>query len=417
MPIEYYVKPDQLQEAREAFEPLPAMLKVYSDLFGLYPFIEEKYGHAVFVGWRGAMEHQTCTSIGRVGISYETIYAHELAHQWFGDLVTCNNWHHIWLNEGFATYSEALWVEAQYGPEAFRTYMNSSFSSKNFDNYYAQSVFRYDISSPWTIFSYTVYVKGMWILHMLRHVLGDKAFFDIMHDYPNDPAFAFKDVTTEQFQQFCESKTGQDLEWFFQQWIYEPYYPKYEWNYSYHQFWDEAYLELNIDQVQYKDGDVPLYKMPIDFAINYTDGSADTIVIWDSLLTQKFKIDIDRTPIDVQFDPENWILKKVVKRPNPVIPPSVDLNASFHLYQNFPNPFNTITKIPFAIYSDGYVKLEIFDVNGKKIQTLIEDFLFEGKIVEWDGKDGLGRVMASGIYFYRVQFENQNITRKMLILR
>jgi aminopeptidase N len=417
MPIEYYVKPYQLQDAQEAFEPLPAMLKVYSDLFGLYPFIEEKYGHAVFVGWGGAMEHQTCTSIGKVGTFWETVYAHELAHQWFGNLVTCSNWHHIWLNEGFATYSEALWLEVQYGPVSFRTYMNNSLSKNNFEGAFIQPVFRYDISSPWTIFSYTVYVKGMWILHMLRHVVGDKTFFEIMHDYPNNPAFTFKDVTTEQFQQFCESKTGGVLEWFFQQWIYEPYYPKYEWDYSYHQLWDKSYLELNIDQVQNKDGFEHVYKMPIDIVINYTDGTADTIVIWDSLLTQTYEIEIDRTPFDLQFDPDNWILKNAVQRSNPEIPPSVDLNTSFYLYQNFPNPFNSFTKIPFAIDINGYVKLEIFDVNGKKIRTLIEDFLTEGKIVEWDGKDNLGRVVASGIYLYRAQFENQNISRKMLMIR
>ena len=241
MPIEYYVYPSQLTTAQAAFSKIPDMLDSFSRLFGMYPFVQEKYGHAVFP-WGGAMEHQTCTSIGGVSTSWESTYAHELAHQWYGDLVTCRDWHHIWLNEGFATYCEALWIEDYYGDAAFHSYVNSSLSNSNFTGSFVPPVYRHDITDPWSIFSWTVYIKGMWVLHMLRHVVGDPIFFQIMHDYPNDPAFAFKTATTEQFRDFCETSSGMELDWFFQQWIYESYYPVYYWGYSHYQQGGQDYF-------------------------------------------------------------------------------------------------------------------------------------------------------------------------------
>jgi len=413
MPIEYYVWHSQLPEALVAFEPIPKMLDTYSDLFGLYPFIEEKYGHAYFT-WGGAMEHQTCTSIGRVGRYWETVYAHELAHQWFGNLVTCRDWHNIWLNEGFATYSEALWIEAEYGKSAFFDYVNSSLTENMFESYFVDPVYRYDISNPYEIFSYTVYVKGMWVLHMLRHVVGDSIFFEILHDYPNDPAFSFSSAITEEFRDFCEVKSGMDLDWFFQQWIYESYYPRYDWGYS-HYLQDEQYhLHLEIKQRQIDFGYSHFYKMPIDIKVIYYNGNTAKFVLWDSLQTQAFDILIMDEPEMVLFDPDNWILKTANYLP---LLPGLDLASGFELFQNYPNPFNSSTYIPFAIDSGGHVILDIYNVTGQKIRTLVNGYYPRGNIVAWDGKDDRNRVVASGIYIYQIRFRNLVQSKKMIIIK
>lgn len=416
MPIEYYVYPSQLTTAQAAFSKIPDMLDSFSRLFGMYPFVEEKYGHAVFP-WGGAMEHQTCTSIGGVSTSWESTYAHELAHQWYGDLVTCRDWHHIWLNEGFATYCEALWIEDYYGDAAFHSYVNSSLSNSNFTGSFVPPVYRHDITDPWSIFSWTVYIKGMWVLHMLRHVVGDPIFFQIMHDYPNDPAFAFKTATTEQFRDFCETSSGMELDWFFQQWIYESYYPVYYWGYSHYQQGGQDYLYLVIQQRQNLSGYQHLYKMPIDIIVQYSDLTRDTLVVWDSLLSQTYDIPVSGSPQSVTFDPENWILKKASLIPVTKLDQPLDLTSSFNLYQNFPNPFNGTTRIPFSLDTSGYIKLEIYDITGQKVRTLVDGYLNYGRIISWDGKDDQDRAVASGIYIYRIQYQERYLSRKMLLVQ
>ncbi|MBN2365445.1 MAG: T9SS type A sorting domain-containing protein [Calditrichaeota bacterium] len=416
MPIEYYVYPYQLTAARSAFEKLPDMLEVFSRLYGLYPFIEEKYGHALF-GWGGGMEHQTCTSIGTVSDSWETIYAHELAHQWFGDLVTCRDWHHIWLNEGFATYSEALWIEAYYDKSSFRTYVNSTLEPYNFSTIFRSAVYRYDTSNPNNLFSRTIYTKGMWVLHMLRYVVGDSVFFEIMHDYPNDPSFAYDDATTEEFRDFCEMKSEMDLDWFFQQWIYEPYYPVYDWGYTHYQQNGQDYLHFWIAQKQKLDGYSHLYKMPIEVRVIDTHINRDTLMIWDSLEVQDFHIPISGSPLVVQFDPDLRILKMSREVPIATLEPGNEVIRDFTLAQNYPNPFNGTTMIPFTIDTSGKVKLEIFDITGSRIRTLIDGYFTRGEEIRWDGCDDHDKQVSSGIYIYQIHFENRKLSRKMLLVR
>ncbi len=413
MPIEYYVYPPEVAVAEKAFEKLPEMLRVYSDLFGMYPFIEEKYGHAHFE-WGGAMEHQTCTSIGYVSTYWETVYAHELSHQWFGDLVTCRDWGNIWMNEGFATYSEALWLEKSRGEAAYHDYINSY--EDRIDSWGSDAIYRYNTDDVWYIFHRTVYTKGMWVLHMLRHVLGDSVFLAILHDYPNDPRFAFKDVTTEDFQDFCEEKTGRQLGWFFQQWIYEPGYPVYKWGYGTYSQGGERYLYLQIKQTQGENLWDHLYKMPIDIRIEFPNAPAQTVVIWDSLETQEFHLPIPEDPVALVFDPDNWLLEK--NSQIEVSIPAPEPPSTFVLEQNYPNPFNGSTTIRFGLKDRGQISLQIYDLSGRKVQTLLEGTLEPGWYEpSWDGTDWRGQPVASGLYIYRLKTPVGNLQRKLLLIR
>mgnify|MGYP000287326235 CR=1 FL=1 len=302
MPLEFFIFPGSDTPAnRQAWLKTADMLTTFSDLFGTYPFSAEKYGIYQFSNvWFGGMEHQTMT--GQMGFE-ESTTAHELAHQWWGDEVTCATWHDIWLNEGFATYSEALWFEhkpGSPGAPALHAHMAARRPANVND-----SVYCYDISDPNRIFNYDYsYLKAAWVLHMLRHVLGDEAFFDCLNVYRG--TFANSAVTTQQFQELLENRTGWDLDWFFGQWVYRPGAPKYRFAWREHQADGRAYLELYVRQGQSLFW--PTYTMPIDLAVT-TPASTRTYAIWNDARREHLLIPLDEPGVTgVTLDPVPWIL-------------------------------------------------------------------------------------------------------------
>ncbi|NUO79852.1 T9SS type A sorting domain-containing protein, partial [candidate division KSB1 bacterium] len=416
LPLEYYVYPAQLTTAKAAFATVPNMLRIFSERFGEYPFLKEKYGHAVFP-WGGAMEHQTLTSIGSVSMSAEWVYAHELAHQWFGDLVTCENWGDIWLNEGFATYSEALYYRALNGVQGYHNYINASLGSMR--SWGSDPVYRYNTDDVWYIFNRTVYDKGGWVLHTLRHVLGDSVFLKILHDYPNDPAFKFKSATTAQFRDYCEQVAGIDLDWFFQQWIYEPYFPVYQWGYALtpDQGGYSLYLEIRQTQAQVSPEYDHLYKMPIDIRVTYGDRTTQTLVVWDSLAVQSFRIPLANSPIAVSFDPDRWILREAQKIPVSAVLVNGETPRAFALMQNYPNPIvrNGTAKSNFVytIPQTTDVELRIYDSLGREVEAFVLGKQTPGTyLVPFETKN-----LAAGIYLYRLRAGKNVATKKMAVVR
>lgn len=246
------------------------------------------------------MEHQTNTSFSSTWYS-EWVVAHELAHQWWGDYITCHNWHHIWLNEGFASYCEALWVAYAYGESQYHPYMQSM-------QYWGSgSIFVEDTTNAWNIFGSIVYDKGAWVLHMLRHIVGDSAFFEILRAYYSDPRFAHGVAETEDFQGVCETISGMDLDYFFDQWIYGTYYPKYKYSYISEPVGDNQYdVFVHIDQSQTTD---PTYfTMPIDIHIVTYD--MDTIaVVFNDPRHQDFVFRVNWGIAGLELDPDKWILR------------------------------------------------------------------------------------------------------------
>ena len=409
MEVQYFVYPEDLKAAQEDFSVTVPMLEAFSQLFGPYPFLREKYGMAEF-GWGGAMEHQTCTSYGAKLIRgdhwYDWVVAHELAHQWFGDLVTMREWSHIWLNEGFASYAEALWAEHLGGPEAYHDYVAS------FDRgLFPTSVFVYDSTNIGSLFSRTVYDKGALVLHMLRHVLKDEAFFAALKAYAVE--FAYSNATTEDFRRVCERVYGADLTWFFQQWVYGLYRPFYEYSWYDSTALDRHVVVLQLDQIQDNTG---LFTMPLDVRISTAAGADTTFVVWDSLASQTFHFDLDEAATNLEIDPDGWVLKFLQEKPTSVA--SASEPRRFHLEQNYPNPFNAETVLSYSTPGKAVVTLEIYDLLGRRVRRWVQSVSAPGSYtVRWDGRDGTGRPVTSGIYFYRLRAGDFVQTRKLAVVR
>ncbi len=397
-----YCLPDFLSSAISSIPQTVDMLRIYSDLFGLYPFYTEKYGHSQF-GWGGGMEHQTMTSLGNFG---ENLVAHELAHQWFGDMITMRTWPDIWLNEGFATYCVALYQERKYGQSAYRSYMNGQISSARSA---VGSISVQDTSNVSRLFNGAlVYSKGATVLHMLRHVMGDSLFFRAMHQYASDPQFRFKTASTRDFQAVCEKIHGKSLAYFFDEWIYGEKYPRYQ--YQWETIQDESRYRVRMTISQTTGTSTPvLFAMPLDVRLTGV-GLDSTITVFNDTQSQTFMFSLPIEPSALQLDPDNWILKDA----------SSVLAKEFTLLQNYPNPFNSSTVIPFELPSASAVRLEVFNSLGELVQTLASHKMYEAgrHAVQFSPINRDGTPLPSGVYYCRLSVSGAPLqVRKMVYLR
>lgn len=411
LPVIHYNYPEKLNSDRKTqLNSTVPMLEVFSNLFGPYPFLNEKYGHAEF-SWGGGMEHQTISSMGAF---FESIVAHELAHQWFGDKITCADWQNIWLNEGFATYAEALFVEATNGRSAYKNYIqNEMNAAKNA----VGSIYVQNIKKISEIFNGNrSYAKGSVVLHMLRGIVSDKKFFNILKAYSNDPEVAYDVAETSDFQRVCETVSDTDLDYFFSEWIFGENYPKYSYSWGYKNITNNIYsVDLNISQI--KNSNPKYFTMPIDVKIISSNGDT-TITIFNDLNNQDFSFQIDGQPIDLEFDPDNKILKEIISSTTHVDNSNISIN--FSLSQNYPNPFNPETKINYTVpqelnngLSSQKVVLKVYDVMGSEIATLVNEAKQSGNYEVIFNATNL----PSGIYYYKIISGNFAETKKMVVLK
>ncbi|MDP3024691.1 MAG: M1 family aminopeptidase [candidate division Zixibacteria bacterium] len=298
MEVRYFVYPEWYAWAVANYGITPGAIDFYAKTFGEYPFIQEKYGMAHFP-WGGGMEHQTCTSL--LYSWYDSyVIVHELSHQWWGNYITCGDWHNIWLNEGFATYCEALYFEHIYGTSYYHTYMGY------LDYAGGGTIWVQDTTNVNQIFSSLQYDKAGWVLHMLRHVVGDSAFFRSLRAYYSDPRFAYGTALTADFEGVCESVSGMGLSWFFQEWIYGTYRPNYQVSWMYENLGGTYRVYLHLNQIQ---STPPLvFTMPVDVTISTPSGDT-TVVVFNNQRSQDFQIDLHSQPTALVLDKDKWILK------------------------------------------------------------------------------------------------------------
>ena len=217
-----YVYPSSLESAMNGTPATIEIMQLYNQLLGLYPYADEKYGHAQF-GWGGGMEHTTMSFMGTFDYS---LIAHELAHSWFGNKITCGSWKDVWLNEGFATYMEGLTIDFLQTPSAFKSWKRSNVQS--IVSQPGGSVIVDDTTTAARVYEYRLtYQKGAMFLHVLRQYIGEDAFFEGLRSFSEDPELAFNYAHTTDFQSHMEVASGEYLTAFFTAWLEGEGYPIY----------------------------------------------------------------------------------------------------------------------------------------------------------------------------------------------
>ena len=411
----YWNAGENTAQLKDIEAKVPLMATYYSSLFGEYPF--EKIGMATIARgagfvW-GGMENQTLISL-EPNTWNEDLVSHEFAHHWFGDMISPGTWADVWLNEGFATYCEALWDESTGG---YGSYKNAIVADA--DGYLGSNP-GWPIYNPtWavatpglgTMFNTAItYDKGACVLHMLRYTLGDSLFFACIKAYTTDTAsFRLKNAVTADFVQKMSSVAGEDLSWFFNEWVMQPNHPVYHNVYTI----DSAAKSVHVI-LQQTQQNPPFFKMPVELMFSFANSPDSTIRVMDSTNGQEFSFTFADRPTYVVFDPNDNIVLKV-DTSAVTGAPQRRTTAALHysLDQNYPNPFNPSTNLRFTVAEIQNVTLKIYDVLGKEVATLLNTRLNPGQYtVQWDGSGA-----ASGVYFYRLQAGSFDQTRKLLLMK
>ncbi len=322
LPVHYWVYPNDLEDARWIFAKTPAMINFFNKLFK-YEYPWAKYDQVVSPQMGGGAENTSATLLGEGVIhnrraeqdfSWERVIAHEIAHQWWGDLITLRTWSETWLNESFGTYSDYLWTRFDKGEEEGAVDLRGKkeqYLREARTRYIRPIVFdRYE--RPQENFDSHTYPKGACVLHMLRSLLGDGPFFAVLTHFLRK--HAFEAVDTHDFRTAVKDVTGQNLDWFFEQWLFKPGHPVFEVSSE----WNEEAKKLRLRIIQNQDtsAGVPIYRMAVDIGIVTTEGKFKEKV-WLEDREERVEFDLAERPLLVRFDEGNHLLKEWTFRKGP----------------------------------------------------------------------------------------------------
>lgn len=321
IPVSYYVPKKYYYDAKRNFSETPEILKFFSNVTGYYYPWEKLSISAVTNFIFGGMENVSAITVTDVTLhdkysepQYSSVglVAHEIAHQWFGDLLTCSSWSQAWLNEGFARYFQNLYAEHSLGKNDFQYNMlklqkaviNSDKKERRptVYNKYFEAV---------DLFGNYIYARGAAILHMLRGILGDELFFKSIKHYVDK--FQFQNVDSHNFENAVREASGKNLNWFFDEWLYKGGHPVFNVNYSYDEL--NQKLILSVSQMQKVDEITPVYKMPVEIYIETASEKITKTIRVDSL-KNTFQFNLKSKPLLVLFDKENFILKELYFQKN-----------------------------------------------------------------------------------------------------
>ncbi len=389
------------------------MMSRYSLLFGEHPF--EKNGFATLNNqfqW-GGMENQTLTSLCPNCWS-ENLVSHEFAHQWFGDMISPGTWADVWLNEGFATYCESLWYEYTGGYASYKSDILSDASGYLSTNPgWAIYNSQWAVATPSinTLFNTAItYSKGACVLYQLRCILGDSLFFACLKGYATDTTnFRLKNSVTNDFIQKVNTIAGQDLNWFFDEWVKQPNHPVYQNTFTIDTVTKQ--LSFKIKQTQ---TNTVFFTMPVELKITFSDATDTTVRVTNNANNQVFNFTFAKKPTGAAFDPNDKIVLKDASTVQATGVTAEELaTLKYDLEQNYPNPFNSRTHFRFSVTGTQFVSLKVYDILGKEAATLLNAPMNPGKYtMEWDAVNA-----PSGVYFYRLQAGAFVETKKLVLVK
>jgi aminopeptidase N len=424
LPIQYFTYSNLVDYTTVDFENVPDMIAFFSTF---YPYPNPRY--AMSLGYfGGGMEHEMNALIGYFYIrgdrEFESLWAHELAHQWWGDLVTVGSWRDIWLNEGFASFFDLLYTEHKYGFEAMRA--RTAFT----DSVYQARLDLLDhpiLDPPLSdIFSYTVYNKGARVLDMLRGVsrlllmkgppappetfqdeaaAGDARFNSIFPEYA--ARHAHGNVSTADFQQVAEEKLGEPLDWFFGPWLHGTAFPTWWVDWSETLGVGGSLVEVRLEQAP-----TDPTRFTVLLPVRYRSGTQ----VLDEVRT------VDRDSLSwvvalppgywsVELDPDDWVLDKTEHKS--LFPAAQILHVS-------PNPSTTGFTFTLAQEENGPIPVDfsVHDLQGREVSRIDLGSLPAGPIaLRWDGRAKDGTRAAPGVYFARLHLGDKSATARLVLLR
>ncbi|OYQ42657.1 peptidase M1 [Flavobacterium cyanobacteriorum] len=373
-PVVNYIYPETQSSVQTQLAQTLPIMNLFEQLFEAYPYHTEKYGHAQ-CGFGGGMEHTTVSFMGSFG---RELIAHELAHQWFGNKVTCGSWKDIWLNEGFATYLSGLVVENIDGNASFINWKADKINNITSATGGAVYLTDTDTTNVNRIFSNRLsYNKGAMVAHMLRYKLGNANFYQGLKNFLADPDLAFGYAKTPDLKAHLEAVSGMDLTGFFNDWVYNQGYPTYTIT---AQNTAPGQATVTINQTQ-SHPSVSYFEMPVPVRLTGTGGQTLTVILENTFSGQQFNVSVPFTVTGLAFDPE----KNIISR-NSTATLGTEAFEGLKAVKLFPNPAGNLlnVELPEGITLQ---KAAFYNVLGQKV-------LETGATTTWDVS-----AMASGLHF------------------
>jgi len=386
-----YDHPNYLNDWKEGIDQTAEFIELFSELYGQYPFAEEKYGHCVSqIG--GGMEHQTMTTLG--GFSFGLV-AHELGHMWFGDNITCATWNDIWVNEGFATYSDYLahsFLASSYYDSVWLKVRHDHVKSQPGGSVYVPDSLLGDVGR---IFSGRLsYSKGALLLHMIRFELqDDELFFDIMTEF--GVQYGDSVATGMDFKELVEDMSGQDFDDFFDQWYFGEGYPIFD------IVWNQTDDTVHIYSTQTASTSAtPFFSMLVPYYLKFSDNTDTTLLLYQDDPFSEYSIPMEKQVTTFRLDPDQWILHELNS-----LMVGIDNPANPVFFTIGPNPAQD--RVHLFLRKDTCLNctLKLSDLSGRILHT--EDFLSGHHLLDLSE-------YPSGIYVITITDGLNSMTKRMM---